>query len=160
MEGTKIHQNTCNAIAKRKPALLRAIRKFNTYCEQLATMYRPEWELPLPDALPVKLDDLRNNPLLMEDVWITRTVPEVPRWLEEVEVWIGIRAMLKLDHCLEERRRLGVEADNLCRWFGQELFALETAVLSPSSESFLYDVRIQNLTIFRPNHPDTSQEPS
>ena len=144
MKGTKIHQNTRNAIAKRKPALLRAIRKFNHYCEQLAAMYRPEWELPLPDALPVKLNDLRNSPLLMEDVWITRTAPEVPRWLEEVEVRVGIRAMLKLDHCLEERRRLGVEADNLCRWFGRELFALETAVLSPSSESFPSDMRIKS----------------
>ena len=84
-------------------------------------MYRPEWELPLPDALPVKLDDLCNNPSLMEDVWITRTAPEVPRWLEEVKVQVGIRAMLKLDHCLEERRRLGIEVDNLCRWFGREL---------------------------------------
>ncbi|EDR09026.1 uncharacterized protein LACBIDRAFT_296736 [Laccaria bicolor S238N-H82] len=134
--GTKIHQNTRNAIAKHKPALLRAIRKFNNYCEQLAAMYRPDWELPLPDALPVKLNDLRNSPLLMEDIWITRTALEVPRWLEEVEVRVGIRAMLKLNHCLEEHRRLGVEADNLCHWFGQELLALETAVLSPSSESF------------------------
>ena len=159
MKGTKIHQNTRNAIAKRKPALLRAIRKFNSYCEQLAAMYQPEWELLLPDALPVKLNDLRNNPLLMEDVWITRTAPEVPRWLEEVEVRVGIRAMLKLDHCLEERRRLGVEADNLCRWFGRELFALETAVLSPSSESFPSDMRIKKLTALRPNYPDTSQEP-
>ena len=90
MKGTKIHQNTQNAIAKRKPALLRAIRKFNNYWEQLAAMYQPEWELLLPDALPVKLNDLRNSPLLMEDVWINCTTPEVPRWLEEVEVRVGI----------------------------------------------------------------------
>jgi len=43
--------------------------------------------------------------------------------------------MLKVDHCLEERRRLGQEADNLCRWFGRELLALEAAVLSPCSKS-------------------------
>ncbi|EDQ98442.1 uncharacterized protein LACBIDRAFT_335960 [Laccaria bicolor S238N-H82] len=133
--GTKIHQNTRNAIAKCKPALLRSIRKFNNYCEQLAAMYRPDWELPLPDALPVKLNDLRNSPLLMEDIWITCTTLEVPHWLQEVEVWVGIQAMLKLDHCLEECRRLGVEADNLCCWFGRELLALETAVLSPSNQT-------------------------
>ncbi|EDR02582.1 uncharacterized protein LACBIDRAFT_308182 [Laccaria bicolor S238N-H82] len=33
--GTKIHQNTRNVIAIRKPARLRAILKFNNYCEQL-----------------------------------------------------------------------------------------------------------------------------
>ena len=70
----------------------------------------------------------------MEDVWITRTSQEVPRWLNEVEVRVGIRAMLKLDHCLEERCRLGREADNLCRWFGRELLAIEGAILLPSSE--------------------------
>ena len=67
--------------------------------------------------------------------------------------------MLKLNHCLEERCQLGIEVDNLCCWFGWELFALETAVLSPSGESFLYGVRFQNLTVFRPNNPDASQEP-
>lgn len=133
--GTKIHQSTRDAIAKRKPALLKAIRKFNAYCEQLAAIYRPEWGLPLPEALPVKLDALRNSSSLLEDVWITRSPQEVPRWLDEVEVRLGIRAMLKVDHCLEERRRLGQEADNLCRWFGRELLALEAAVLSPCSKS-------------------------
>jgi hypothetical protein len=135
MTGTKIHQSTRDAIAKRKPALLKAIQKFNAYCEQLAAIYRPEWGLPLPEALPVKLDALRNSSSLLEDVWITRSPQEVPRWLDEVEVRVGIRAMLKVDHCLEERRRLGQEADNLCRWFGRELLALEAAVLSPCSES-------------------------
>lgn len=146
--GTKVHQSTRDAIAKRKPALLKAIKKFNGYCEQLAAIYRPEWELPLPDALPVKLDDLRNSPSLMEDVWITRTAPEVPRWLEDIDVRAGIRAMLKLDHCLEEQRRLGQEADNLCRWFGRELLAIEAAIASPSSE-LVYSSPLRNLISIR-----------
>jgi hypothetical protein len=46
--------------------------------------------------------------------------------------------MLKLDRCQEERRRLGMEADNLCRFFGRELCAVEVAIATPSSTySFL-----------------------
>ncbi|EDR03522.1 uncharacterized protein LACBIDRAFT_331574 [Laccaria bicolor S238N-H82] len=124
--GTKIHQSTRDAIAKRKLALLK-----------LAAIYCPEWGLPLPEALPVKLDALQNSSSLLEDIWIMHSPQEIPRWLDEVEVRVGIRAMLKVDHCLEERRRLGQEADNLCRWFGQELLALEAAVLSPSNQPIL-----------------------
>jgi hypothetical protein len=36
--------------------------------------------------------------------------------------------MLKIDRCTEEYRRIGIEADNLCRWFGQELAAIELAI--------------------------------
>ncbi|KAJ7582135.1 hypothetical protein C8J56DRAFT_1005953 [Mycena floridula] len=39
----------------------------------------------------------------------------------------AIQALLKLDQCLEERRRLGMEAQNLCRSFGRKLTAIEVA---------------------------------
>jgi hypothetical protein len=58
-----------------------------------------------------------------------------PRWLTDVDVRKGIRAMLKSDRCLEERRRLGLEADNLCCWFGRELAAIELALRLPASTS-------------------------
>jgi len=47
--------------------------------------------------------------------------------------------MLKQDRCLEEQRRLGIEADNLCRWYGNELAAIELTLRTPESEclSFL-----------------------
>lgn len=63
------------AIKKRQPALLTAIRKFNRYCTRLAELHKPDWGIPLPAALPTKLDELLGNgsSVLMEDVWITRT---------------------------------------------------------------------------------------
>ncbi|KAG6819938.1 hypothetical protein H0H93_007262 [Arthromyces matolae] len=131
--GTKLHQVTRAAISKRAPALQSAIRKFNGYCETLATLNKPEYSIPLPQPLPVTLSELRESPTLMEDVWISRTTEKRPRWLEEPEVREGIRAILKADRCLEERRRLGVEADNLCRWYGRELRAINMALSSPSS---------------------------
>ncbi|KAG2124876.1 hypothetical protein DEU56DRAFT_963177 [Suillus clintonianus] len=134
--GTKLHQQTRKAIAKRQPALMTAIRKFNSYCEQLESHYDISSGIPLPSPLPTKLADLRADPTLMEDVWITPSVGEVPRWLEDSEVRDGIRALLKRDHCQEERLRLRTEADNLCRFFRAELAALELAIRSSGSDHF------------------------
>lgn len=108
-----------------------AIRKFNSYCEQLDSLYDPTCAIPLPPPLPTKLTELRADPTLMEDVWITPSVGEVPRWLDDTDVRDGIRALLKRERCREEQVRLGTEADNLCRFFGEELAALEFALHTP-----------------------------
>jgi hypothetical protein len=78
--------------------------------------------------------DLRNSSSLMEDVWITHSDGEPPLWLCDADIRDGIRAMLKVDRCLEERKRLGMEADNMCRWLASELTATETAMLDPNSK--------------------------
>lgn len=112
-----------------------AIQKFNKYCDDLKTLYQKEWGIPLPDHLPTELGALREDPSLLTDVWVTPITSPMPRWLTDVNMRRGIRAMLSKDRCLEERRRLGNEADNLCRWYGQELTAVELALRLPKSES-------------------------
>ncbi|KAG2104041.1 uncharacterized protein F5147DRAFT_775752 [Suillus discolor] len=131
--GTKLHQQTRKAIAKRQPALMAALHKFNAYCERLEALYDPHCGIPLPTPLPTKLTDLCNDQSLMEDIWITPSTGKVPCWLDDQDVRDGIRAMLKRDRCVEEQQRLGLEVDNLCRWFGDELSALELALLTPGS---------------------------
>jgi len=115
---------------------MNAIKKFNRYCARLEELFDPAYTIAIPSPLPTKLADLRDNSSLMEDVWITPAESDPPRWLEDTDVRSGIRAMLKVDRCLEERRRLGWEADNLCRWFGRELSAIELALRTPSSKLF------------------------
>ncbi|KAG2744422.1 hypothetical protein P692DRAFT_201808444 [Suillus brevipes Sb2] len=139
--GTKLHQQTRKAISKRQPALMTALRKFNAYCERLEELYDPAYGIPLPMPLPTKLNDLRNDQSLMEDVWITPSTGNVPRWLQDQDIRDGICAMLKRDRCIEEQRCLGLEADNLCRWFGDELLAIELALLTPGNEIFLIPLR-------------------
>jgi hypothetical protein len=113
-----------------------AIRKFNSYCEHLESIFDLSWGVPLPTPLPTKLADLRKDQTLMEDVWITPSVGDVPRWIEDTDVRDGIQALLKRERCREEQHRIGHEADNLCRWFGAELTALELALRSPTSKQF------------------------
>ncbi|KAF8224141.1 hypothetical protein L208DRAFT_1425851 [Tricholoma matsutake] len=116
--GMKLHQSTRKAISKHKPALMNAIQKYNKYCETLEALYKPEWDIPLPGPLLTQLAPLRDGSNLMEDVWIMHAEGKIPHWLEDADVREGIRSLLKLDQCLEERRHLGMESDNLCRWFG------------------------------------------
>jgi len=136
--GTKLHQQTQKAISKREPALKTAIRKFNGYCDTLAELAEADSDIdvPTPSHLSTKIDILRDDPYLMEDVWIHPKTGPPPRWITDVNVRKGIRAMLKKDRCQEELRRLGLEADNLCRWFGRELAAVKLASRLPASESF------------------------
>ena len=101
--GTKLHQATRKAISKQKPALMHVIWKFNQYCAQLEEMFQPEWAIPLPEPLPTQLALLCECNHLIEDVWISRSEGQVPRWLEDIDVRKGIRCMLKADRCLEER---------------------------------------------------------
>ena len=110
-----------------------AIRKFNKYRTELAQLYQPAWNFPLPEALPEELKAIREDSSLLCDVWITRISPTVPRWLEDPNVRSGIRAVLAKDRCLEERRRLEMEADNLCRSYSLNLAAVELAMRNPNS---------------------------
>ncbi|KAG1864624.1 hypothetical protein C8R48DRAFT_601821 [Suillus tomentosus] len=147
--GTKLHQHTRKAIAKRQPALMTAIRKFNSYCERLESLYDLVWNIPLPTPLPTKLAELRGDQTLMQDVWVTPSMGEVPQWLEDSDIRDGIRALLKRDRCLEEQKRLGLEADNLCRFFGEELTALELSLRLPENERFLVPLQQKHTNFIR-----------
>lgn len=143
--GTKLHQQTRKAITKRQPALMTAIRKYNRYCDTLEELAGNSC-IPIPRHLSTKLTILRDDPYLMEDVWVDPVSTSPPAWLTNQNVRKGIRAMLKIDRCLEERRRLGIEADNMCAWFGRELSALALAIHSPKSDSLLCeDMRLEDL---------------
>ncbi len=71
----------------------------------------------------------------MEDVWLVPLgSPSPPLWLDDTVTRKGIRALLKYDRCIEERRRIGNEADHLSRWFGNQLAAVELAIRSSESK--------------------------
>ncbi|CDO73127.1 hypothetical protein BN946_scf185007.g181 [Trametes cinnabarina] len=136
--GTKLHQQTRKAISKRTPALMTAIRKFNGYCDALQAMCKPGWDVSLPCHLPTELSALREDSSLLTDVWISPAETRTPRWLEDANIRQGIRALLLQDRCREERRRLGEEADNLCRWYGRELAAVELALRMPQYHDVVF----------------------
>ncbi|KZV95745.1 hypothetical protein EXIGLDRAFT_594385, partial [Exidia glandulosa HHB12029] len=126
--GTAQHQKTITKMRNRTPALLRAITRYNTLCDKLKALKPRRLKFPLPEKLSEKLGTLKNDPSLMEDVWLqTGTTPAGP-WLTDPGVRKGIRAQHILDRCDEEEYRVAVEEKNLYDWVFQEVVALESAL--------------------------------
>jgi hypothetical protein len=95
-------------------------------------MKDPTWDIVLPQKLSTNLTELKDDPDLFQDVWISNVdniTHRAPPWLADASIRIGTRALLKLDRCAEEQRRLSFEADHLCEWFGKELSVIELGLL-------------------------------
>ena len=114
-----------------------AIQKFNKYCKKLEALAAPGNPIPIPATLPEELVDLHDNSSLMEDVWMAPvdSNPVDHHWLNDKNVCTGIKAVLQCDRCLEERRWLGREADNLCWYFGRRLGSIEVTLRCPKCTS-------------------------
>ena len=125
--GTRLHQQARKNIQKRKPALMTAIRKYNSYCESLRSYQLPTPNFPLPTPLPTDLTELRSDESLMIDVWTEPNPSSAQAWLIDPTVREGIKYIHQQERCIEERRRLGREAENLLRYYSQELRVLEIA---------------------------------
>ncbi|KAJ7339964.1 hypothetical protein DFH08DRAFT_704657 [Mycena albidolilacea] len=141
--GTKLYQATQKAISKRTPALLKAISKFNDHCSNLERL-RPEGcNIPIPRALPTKLEALRNDPSVHEDVWTTPQEGEIPRWMDDKDVRDGIQSLLVLDRCEEEMQRLATERTNLARWLDHELLVVGHAMQANTDNTMQLPLRLR-----------------
>ncbi|KZV78701.1 hypothetical protein EXIGLDRAFT_633405, partial [Exidia glandulosa HHB12029] len=110
------HQRTVRSIRKRTPALLQAIAKYNDLCDQLHDLLPEGLDFPLPERLPTEIAALRDDPSLLEDVWLAGVPGDNAPWLQDARVRRGIRAQLVLDRCDEEEKRLVREEAQLLQW--------------------------------------------
>ena len=133
LTGMKIHQQVRKGITSWEPALKTTLWKFNLYCNTLQELTSNSG-IPIPQHLPTKLATLCEDPTLMEDIWIHSVSGAPPVWLTEVSVHKGIHAMLKINWCEEEQKRLGFEVDRICAWFGCELATVTAALHSSDSK--------------------------
>lgn len=108
-KGTRLHQQARKNIQKRKPALLRAIKKFNDYCETLRSFELPFPNFPIPSPLPTDFSELQNDETLMFDVWVDSNTINTNNqaWLIDPKVREGIRFIHDINRSTEEHRRLG-----------------------------------------------------
>ncbi|KAJ6469415.1 hypothetical protein C8R45DRAFT_837134 [Mycena sanguinolenta] len=133
--GTKLYQATRAAISKRQPALLKLIHRFNENCAKLEDLCPVGCRIPLPAPLPTQLTALRADPTLHEDVCISPSLGQIPRWLNDDDVRDGIRSLHIIDRCREEAFRLNLDHANLRLWLDEELSIVETALASHSDTS-------------------------
>lgn len=131
--GTDQHQRTVSKMKNRTPALVRAVTRYNTLCDRLKELLPADKNFPIPEKLPEDLAKLKNEPSLLEDVWISADTP-AGLWLTDKAVRRGIRAQHILDRCSEECIRLKQEERSLYAWVFDEVLALEHAMHESSSE--------------------------
>ncbi|KAG1863946.1 hypothetical protein C8R48DRAFT_833650 [Suillus tomentosus] len=77
--------------------------KMNVRKRAIASFF--EWDKLDEQHQAASTDTQSNFKGLMEDVWITPSLGEVPRWLDDTSIRDGIRALLKRDRCREEQVR-------------------------------------------------------
>ncbi|KAJ7627703.1 hypothetical protein DFH06DRAFT_1443350 [Mycena polygramma] len=142
--GTKMYQATRKTIKKRQPALLRSINKFNGYCAELEELRPQGCNIPIPSALSTQLNGLRNDPSLHEDVWVTPSAGQVPRWLEDQDVRDGVRSLHIYDRCREEEARLKLECKNMSNWVMEELAIVSKAIECSTGALFYFVVLLAN----------------
>ncbi|KAJ7745942.1 hypothetical protein DFH07DRAFT_748628, partial [Mycena maculata] len=135
--GTKMYQATSKAIAKRQPALLRSVAKFNSYCAALEDLRPMTCDIPIPPPLATDLTSLLNDPYLQQDVWMAPSGGPPPRWLSDEDVRDGIRSLHVADRCVEEAVRLNAERRNLRIWLDEELAIVARAMIT-AGEFFSY----------------------
>lgn len=133
--GTEQHQRVVKGMQKRQPALVNAINRYNDLCARLVELLPRGMSFALPQPLTTELAKLKDDPTLLEDVWMSTESGEGTGalWLMDSSVRKGIRAVHLLDRCREEVTRLDMEERSLHAWLLPEINALDAAIANPDS---------------------------
>ncbi|KAG2336534.1 hypothetical protein BDR05DRAFT_896595, partial [Suillus weaverae] len=81
--------------------------------------------------------ELCSDQILMQDVWVTPLMKEVPCWLEDLDIRNEIHALLKCDYCRKEQICLGEKTKILCWFLENQLTMLELSINYPKESSIL-----------------------
>lgn len=127
-----MHQAVRAAMSKKTQTLNNSVARYNEECSAILKMWPAACQIPRPEPLPTSLTDLKTCTTLMESVWISK-VEESHLWVRDPDVREGIRAMHKVERCVEERKRLGKEADNMLFYYQRRLTAVCEALCDPAS---------------------------
>ncbi|THU87648.1 hypothetical protein K435DRAFT_681343, partial [Dendrothele bispora CBS 962.96] len=108
--------------------------KYNTLCDEMAVLVAKR-KAPKNALVPRKIDkaslfDLDVDEEIWQDFGLGDDKDEEvpPPWMADERVREGIRAMLELDRCQEERARLRMQRRALQEWFVEEWQILTTAL--------------------------------
>ena len=130
MIGTKLHQQTRQGMARRRPKLTSLINEYNSCCDQIESLAGNPPRVPIPAKLPTLASKLKEDENLFLDVQICidgLEMGEEPLWMKE-----SVRKAMKnyqiTKQVTEEKIRLRKEAENLINCYGEELTVAEVTV--------------------------------
>jgi hypothetical protein len=130
----KLHSHTQDSIKRRDPTISTLANKYNTLCDELASLITAG-KAPSRNAVaPTKIDKENLFDLdVDEDIWQDVGLGDdddgsPPPWMANEGVRKGIRVMLELDRCHEEVARLHMQRQSLQEWFVEEWHVLQATL--------------------------------
>ncbi len=122
-----------DGVKRRNPAIQELVRQYNRLCSQMATLIKDR-KAPKNAIAPAPIDpkgiwaldvdDEIGKDIGLDDKYDSDT-NEPPLWLKSEAVRDGIKAMLQLDRCDEEKPRLFHECRALRYWLSEEWEAVD-----------------------------------
>ncbi|KAF9235994.1 hypothetical protein BU15DRAFT_89344 [Melanogaster broomeanus] len=118
----KLHKHISNALNHREPAILSLVSQYNSLCDNMKT-YIKDGNAPRHAAQPVKISQqglfsVDVDDEIWQDVGLEDDHDQGPQppWLVDEEVKEGIKHVLELDRCEEEKSRLQRERSAMQSW--------------------------------------------
>ena len=129
----KLRIQTESAVRRREPGIAKLATSYNNLCTHITTLIR-QGKTPRGATAPrpISRDGLFKLDV-DDDIWQDLGLDEEdehaepPAWLADEPVRKGIRAMLELDRCMEEERRLMEERCFLQEWMMEEWARIRNA---------------------------------
>ncbi|KDR70808.1 hypothetical protein GALMADRAFT_75558 [Galerina marginata CBS 339.88] len=135
MNHSKLQKHTEQSFKKKEPGIQALARNYNKLCSELVKLIDSR-KAPRGAVAPlqIQLDGLFKLDVdddIWQDIGLTDDNDnplEIPAWLGNEDVRIGIKALLEYDRCIEEQRRLREEKLSMQQWIQEEWEILMVAL--------------------------------
>jgi hypothetical protein len=130
---SKLKKHVGDQVKRKEPGIFRLVKSYNDLCTDIETLVR-KGEAPVDAIIPQKIDRGGLFKLDVDDnIWQDTGLDEelegpVPLWLGDEGVRGGIKAMLLLDRCLEDEKRLITERCALQEWMMDEWACVQSCI--------------------------------
>jgi hypothetical protein len=131
----KLEAHTKQQVKRKEPGIQTLARKYNSLCKDLVDMIKlkkaPQGAVA---PLPIEMDGLFKLDIdddIWQDIGLTDENDEnveIPAWLGDENVRQGIKSMLDIDRCIEERDRLIAECISMRQWMREEWAIVISAI--------------------------------
>ncbi|KIM39164.1 hypothetical protein M413DRAFT_75240 [Hebeloma cylindrosporum] len=153
----KLEAHTKQHVKRKEPGIQTLARKYNALCNDLKEMIKAK-KAPLGAIAPFPIEmsglfKLDVDDDIWQDVGLTDDndeVREIPPWLGNECVQKGIKSLLELDRCMEEKHRLIAENISMRQWMREEWVIVTSAIqFSVDDPDVIYQLNERRKVLLR-----------
>ncbi|KAJ3733669.1 hypothetical protein DFJ43DRAFT_994490 [Lentinula guzmanii] len=151
----KLHNHTEDSVKRRNHGIQSLAQQYNKLCEQMVnriSLGRAPANAIAPRPIPTKeLFSLDVDDSIWDDIGLddSEQTTDLPLWLVDEGVRMGIQGILLRDRCDEELQRLRYELKSLAEWHSEEWTIVNMAIATIQDSSILYALYQQRRNLAR-----------